>query len=273
MDMAFIKKPGKEVLAASAIFTLWGIMLSIPNEVIKSLPDAIGGPISGVFSNVIGYVGMKAFGASMDHYLVGAMFLIVAAAPFIHRNKGSALSFLISGSTAVYGFLALVHLIIQPIPMLSSQVLGIGLQTVVFGLLATELYRRVLRKESFSLTNDRGLYMSAFIMVLAGVTSLTFLSFVIDAPDMILIYPVGGTVLGLALIISSLEILDTSVTGIWSSMVLLSLLVLISLLLFEFIIPAMIFLSAEIIIWERKELFGDIEAPIKWAQNNLDPWG
>jgi MFS family permease len=273
MDKAFIKKPRKEVLAASAVFAVWGIMLSVPNEMIKSLPDTVSGPVSGIFSNVIGYVGMKAFGASMDHYLVGAMFLIVAAAPFIYEKKGSALSFLISGSTAVYGFLALAHLIIQPIPLLSSQVLGIGLQTVVFGLVATELFRRVLRKKSFGLTNDRGLYVSAFIMALTGVTALTFLSFVIDAPDMSLIYPVSGTVLGLALVFSSLELLDTSVTGIWSSMILLSLLVLISLLLFEFIIPAIIFLSAEIIIWERKEMFEDIEAPVRWAQNNLDPWG
>jgi len=273
MDTAFIKDQRKEVLAASAVFTLWGVMLSIPNEWIKAMPDMISGPVSGIFANMIGYVGMKAFGASMNHYLVGIMLLIVAALPLVYSKRGTALQFLISGSMTVYGALALVQLIIQPIPLVSSQVLGMGLQTLVFGLTATELYRRVLGDESFGLNFDRGLYLSSFIMALTGVTSLTFLSFVIDRPEMSLLYPAAGTVLGLVLIFSSLELLENSVLGIWSSMILLSGMVLISLLLFEFIIPAIIFLSAEIIIWERKEMFGDIEAPIDRIRNNLGNWG
>jgi len=273
MDMAFIKDQRKEVLTASAVFTLWGLMLGIPNDWIKAMPEMLSGPVSGVFSNMLGYVTMKAFGVSMDHYLVGIMLLFVAVLPLAYRERGTALQFLISGTMSVYGFLALVHLIIQPIPLVSSQVLGMGFQTLVFGLVATELYRRVLGDGSFALNFDRGLYLSSFIMALTGVTSIALLSFVIHGPEMSLVYPVGGTLLGLMLIFSSLELLENSVLGIWSSMILLTALVLASLVLSQFIVPAIIFLSAEIIIWERKDEFGDIEAPISKFRKNLGNWG
>ncbi|PSH00769.1 MAG: hypothetical protein BRC30_01775 [Nanohaloarchaea archaeon SW_7_46_7] len=75
------------------------------------------------------------------------------------------------------------------------------------------------------------------------------------------------------LIFSSLELLENSVLGIWSSMILLSVLVLASLVLSQFVVPAIIFLSAEIIIWERKDKFGDIKAPVNKFRKNLGNWG
>lgn len=266
MDKAFLEDTRNEILISSAVLGIWGLMLILPNSFLQTLPAM--NFLSGLFSNVVGYVGMKALSAPLSHTVVGVLMLGVAATPFIWESRGTMLSALVSASVSVYGVIALLYLIIQPTPLFASQVIGIGLQTVVFGLVATVLYKELLKKEEFSVEYDRGLYAAAFVHVFTGIAALTFFS--LFQSGISIIYPVMGTTVGLLLTYSSLELLERTTEGIWISMTVLTVLVLLSITLFSSTFAGIFFLATEIVIWERKEMFEDLEAPIKYFRNNLD---
>lgn len=266
MDKAFLEDTRNEVLISSAVLGVWGLMLLLPNSVLQNLPAM--NFMSGLFSNVVGYVGMKALSAPLSHTVVGLLMIGVAASPFAWKSRGTVLSTLVSASVSVYGVLSLLYLIVQPTPLFASQVMGIGLQTIIFGLVATVLYKEVLKQEDFSVEYDRGLYAAAFVHVLTGIAALTFFTFFQSGIS--IIYPAIGTAIGLLLVYSSLELLERTTEGIWISMTVLTVLVLLSLTLFSSTLAGIFFLATEVVIWERKEMFEDLEAPIEYFRNNLD---
>lgn len=267
MDKAFLEDMRNEVLISSFILGLWGIMLILPNSFLHSLPAL--NFFSGLFANFLGYMGMVTFGSPMAHYFVGLILLSVAVSPFFFREKGIQLSFLTAISLAVYGSITLLNLIVEPTPLFRSQVIGMGVQVFLMGVLATMLYRKVLKQE-LSVRYDRGLYAVAFIQVFTGLGALTLVSYLQTSIQVSIIYPLGGVLIGALLIYSAVELLHRTKEGIWISMGTLTLLVLLSLLVFNFRFAAVVFLAAEVVIWEKKEFFEEFEAPIDQLRNNLD---
>lgn len=271
MDKAFLEDMRNEVLVSSFVLGLWGVMLILPNSFLHSLPAV--NFLSGLFANFLGYMGMVTFSSPMAHYLVGLILISVAVSPFVFRERGIQLSFLTAISLAVYGIMTLLYLIVEPTPLFRSQVIGMGAQITVMGGLATVLYRKVLKHESFSVRYDRGLYAAAFIQVFTGLGALTLVSYLQTSLQVSLVYPLGGVLIGALLIYSAVELLHRTTEGIWISMGTLTFLVLLSVLMFNSRFAAVVFLAAEVVIWEKKEFFEEFEAPVEQLRNNLDNWG
>jgi hypothetical protein len=268
MDKAFLKDTRNEVLASTAVLGLWGLMLMIPNSVLKILPGM--NFLSGLFSNFIGYMGMVAFNSPLTHYVVGLILLAVAAYPVVSRERGIVLQFLTSASVAVYGVFTLLYLIVEPTPLLRSQVLGMGLQIVAMGAAATELHRKVLQREKFSLQYDRDLYVSAFVQIFTAFGALTLLGFLMSPPRVSLLFPVGGLLIAVCLVYSSVRLVEKSAHGFWGGILSLTALVLVSIILFRSKIAPIVFLFAMILIWEKKDLFEEVNPLLDHIRNSLD---
>lgn len=259
----------REIWISSLIFFIYGFMLLIPESLFSQVSSMV--PISGLFSNLIGYATMKAVNIPISHGIIGMLFLGVAALPLIMENAYESIQALFALSAALYGVVGMTYLILDPMPLLLSHVLGMGVQVVAFGLIATLVKENILKKEGYSVKYELGVYSSSFLMLFTGIGALAYFSSIFQAglnPSQYLI--LFSMIYSSLSIYGAYELLKQSSRGFWLGMSGLTVVFLVSLFYFGSRIGGIIAVGLQLVIWNRKARFGDISQPVDQVRSRID---
>lgn len=259
----------REIWISSLIFLIYGFMLMLPDSFFSEI--SVLALMSGLFSNLIGFVTMKATGIPLHHSVVGIIFVGVSALPLILDEAYESIQALFALSTAIFGIFAFLLVILNPMPLTLIQVVGMGVQVVAFGLIATLIKESVLKKDDYEVKYEFGIYSASLALLFTGLGSLAYFSSVFQTganPSQYMV--LFSMIYSSMAVYGAYELLKQSSRGFWLGMTSLTILFTVSLLIFGSRIGGIIAVGLQLVIWNRKARFGEISQPVDHVRSRID---
>jgi hypothetical protein len=241
----------REVIFSSALLVVFGAIQFIPNELVQGLPASSF--LSGLFGNMIDFVLVSSSELPFHSYTLGLILLLAATTPFIYKEKAWVFNFLTQTVLSLYGFLSLIIILEAPYLFSDQLILGLGLQVLITGFLATQIFKNVLKTDDFSYKVDKTVYALGVWQYLTAVIFMSAFQYVYQfraAPAYAILFAVLG-LYGIALIYASLEISTNSMTGLMLSASFIALLFLSSLAVFSISGVISSLIIAGLFYWKR----------------------
>lgn len=259
----------REIWISSLIFFIIGFMLLIPESLFSKISTM--SLISGMFSNLVGYTTMKSLGIPIPNALLGLLLLGVSALPLVLDEAYESIQAVFALSSAIYGLAAFIYVILEPMPLALGQVVGMGVQVLAFGMVATLIKEAVLKKEDYSVKYSLGVYSASSILMFTGLGALAYFSSVFQAginPSQYLV--LFSMVYSSMAIYGAYELLKQSSRGFWLGMTSLTAVFFMSVMYFGSRIGGIIAVGLQLVIWNRKARFGEISQPVDKVRSRID---
>lgn len=255
---AFLQDHPREIKISTAIMAVLAWVQFTPINMFRALPAQEF--FSGLFSNTVGFVVLMGTNFQYHRYVLGVALLTVVTATFLYGKRSWPLHFLASVSVAFYGFLTLAMSLVSPGLLSDTQVVGVGAQTVIMGLAATETYTKLLKTESFSPETRKYAYATASWLSIVGLSIIGAAGIFRQARylriDFIALY--GSVALsGLLMIYAGYELVFYTKKGFWLSSFLLTGILVLS-AMSGAVVGSLVPFGLLLILWMKREDF-DIE--------------
>lgn len=252
MKKAYLEDIPREVTISSILLAVIGAVQFVPSQFIQGLPASSF--LSGFFGNMVDFVLIYSAQLPFHSYTLGFTLLLAATAPFLYSQKAWVFSFLTQIILALYGFLGLIIVLEAPYLVSDTVILGLGLQVLVTGFMATQIFQKVLKSEALTYEVDKVVYAVSTWQYLTAVVVLTAFQYVYQFRA-VPIYAVLFTVLGLygvLLIYAAVEMAVNSSTGLMLTGSFLTLLFLSSLFTFSVSGIFAVFVIGGLLYWKRE---------------------